>query len=176
MQGLEHITTSPITEVLTRWQLLSTDVMNQVGGNEKWLSRHLWGPVSPAAQLHCDPRETEKSTTFSPFLKILKPASACGMRAEGCKRQHYPLGSPEAVRGTFACSARGSCPYTPAFLPLWAWSLAGMTPANGTVLSYFPWCGKTSKGRRSLLPQVENARGKVLHRATFMLQGYVFQL
>jgi hypothetical protein len=108
VQSLEHITTFPIMEVPTRWQLLSTDVMNQVGGNEKWLSRHLWGPVSPAAQLHCDPRETEKSATFFPFLMILKSALAYGMRVEGCKQQHHPFGSPEAVRGRWG-SGRGEC-------------------------------------------------------------------
>lgn len=34
------------------------------------------GPIPPTTQLHCDPRETEKTIAFSAFLMVLKPALA----------------------------------------------------------------------------------------------------
>lgn len=75
-QGPQPITSFSVMEASPLGQLLSTDVMNQREGNEKQLSRHLEGPVSPTTQLHCDPRETEKTVTFSPFLMVFRSVLA----------------------------------------------------------------------------------------------------
>lgn len=83
-------------EVSTHGQSLSTDVTNQVGGNEKWLFRHLQGPVPPTTRLHCDPRETEKTVAFSAFLMVLKPALPY---QGGAETQRSSFDSPEAIQG-----------------------------------------------------------------------------